>query len=88
MVRVVGDNVNINVYPIERAKDMAKKLGLKRVAAYWINTIAQLKSRGFPIGGVGNQLPNNNHLSYALTWFFMAFGLVLLSIAYWRQGRR
>ncbi len=67
---------------------MAKKLGLKRVAAYWITAVASLKPRGFPIGGVGNQLPSNNHLSYALTWFFMAFGLVLLSIAYWWQGRR
>jgi surfeit locus 1 family protein len=67
---------------------MAQKLGLKRVVAYWITAVAPLKPRGFPIGGVGNQLPNNNHLSYALTWFFMAFGLVLLSIAYWWQGRR
>ncbi|MFL2668892.1 MAG: SURF1 family protein [Alphaproteobacteria bacterium] len=67
---------------------MAKKLGLKRVAAYWVTAVAPLKPIGFPIGGVGNQLPNNNHLSYALTWFFMAFGLLLLSIAYWWQGRR
>ena len=67
---------------------MAKKLGLKRVAAYWITAVAPLKPRGFPIGGVGNQLPNNNHLSYALTWFFMAFGLVLFSIAHWWEGRR
>ena len=67
---------------------MAKAFGLKRVAAYWITAIAPLKPRGFPIGGVGNQLPSNNHLSYALTWFFIAFGLVLLSIAYWWQGRR
>jgi len=67
---------------------IAKKLGLKRVAAYWITAIEPLKPQGFPIAGVGNQLPNNNHLSYALTWFFMAFGLVLLSITYWWQGRR
>ena len=67
---------------------MAKKLSLKRVAAFWLTAVAPLKSSRFPIGGVVNPLPNNNHLSYALTWFFMAFGLLLLSIAYWWQGRR
>lgn len=67
---------------------MAKKLGLKRVAAYWVTAGAPRKPRGFPIGGIGNQLPQNNHLGYALTWYCMAFGLLLLSISYWWQGRR
>ena len=31
MVRVVGENVNVNVYPINKAKDMAKQLGLDLV---------------------------------------------------------
>ena len=31
MVRVVGENVNVNVYPINKARDMAKQLGLDLV---------------------------------------------------------
>jgi len=31
MVRVVGDNVNVNIYPINTAINMAKKLGLDLV---------------------------------------------------------
>ena len=31
MVRVVGDNVNVNIYPIDTAINMAKKLGLDLV---------------------------------------------------------
>ena len=67
---------------------MAKKLGLKRVAAYRVTADATLKFQGFPIGGSGAKLPPNNHLGYALTWYGMAFGLLVLSIAYWWQGRR
>ena len=74
-------------FRIEPTK-MAKKLGLKRVAAYWVTADAPMKPRSFPIGGVENQLPHNNHLGYALTWYSMAFALLLLSIAYWWQGRR
>ena len=31
MVRVVGENVDVNVYPINKAKDMARNLGLDLV---------------------------------------------------------
>ena len=31
MVRVVGENVNVNVYTINKAKDMARQLGLDLV---------------------------------------------------------
>jgi surfeit locus 1 family protein len=67
---------------------MAKRLGLKRVAAYWVTADTTLKPKRFPIGVGGTHLPHNNHLGYALTWYGMALGLLLLSIAYWRQERR
>ena len=31
MVRVVGENVDVNIYPINKAKDMARQLGLDLV---------------------------------------------------------
>ena len=31
MVRVVGDNVNVNIYPTNKAINMAKQLGLDLV---------------------------------------------------------
>ena len=31
MVRVVGDNVDVNIYPINKAKEMARQQGLDLV---------------------------------------------------------
>ena len=31
MVRLVGDNVNVNIYPLHKAKEMAQQLGLDLV---------------------------------------------------------
>ena len=67
---------------------MAKKLKLKAVAGYWIS-INKVNGKGrYPIGGVGIEVPSNNHLQYALTWYGMALGLIILSIVYWRQRRQ
>jgi len=68
--------------------EIAKKLKLKIVAGYWISINKVKGNSSYPIGGVGRDLPVNNHLQYALTWYGMAFGLVILSIVYWRQRRR
>ena len=72
------------IEPIE----MAKKLKLKAVTGYWISINKVKGKSSYPIGGVGIELPINNHLQYALTWYGMALGLIILSIVYWRQRRR
>ena len=67
---------------------IANKLHLKNVPSYWISINKKKKSNKFPIGGVGTKMPINNHLQYVWTWFGLAFGLLILSIVYWRQRYR
>ncbi len=67
---------------------MAEKLNLKHVSSYWVVADASSNPGGFPIGGGGIRMPTNNHMQYVVTWYGMALGLLVLSLVYWRQGRR
>lgn len=53
-------------------------LGLPEVAPYFID--ADRAGEGQPIGGLTVIAFRNHHLSYALTWFAMAGGLVVLTV--------
>ncbi|WP_374302663.1 SURF1 family protein [Paracoccus sp. (in: a-proteobacteria)] len=56
---------------------IATTLGLPEVAPYFID--ADRTGEGQPTGGLTVIAFRNNHLSYALTWFAMAGGLVVLT---------
>ncbi|MDQ1900312.1 SURF1 family protein [Paracoccus sp. WLY502] len=57
---------------------IAASLDLPEVAPYFID--ADRAGEGQPIGGLTVIAFRNHHLSYALTWFVMAGGLVVLTI--------
>lgn len=57
---------------------IAASLGLPQVAPYFID--ADRAGEGQPIGGLTVIAFRNHHLSYALTWFAMAGGLVVLTV--------
>nr|WP_237168603.1 SURF1 family protein [Paracoccus shandongensis] len=56
---------------------IAASLGLPQVAPYFID--ADRTGEHQPIGGLTVVAFRNHHLSYALTWFAMAGGLVVLT---------
>ena len=56
---------------------IAATLGLPDVAPYFID--ADRAGEGQPVGGLTVIAFRNHHLSYALTWFAMAGGLVVLT---------
>ena len=57
---------------------IAATLGLSAVAPYFID--ADRAGEGQPVGGLTVVAFRNSHLSYALTWFAMAGGLVVLTV--------
>lgn len=58
---------------------MAQKLGLNQdnIAPYFIDADKTPNIGGIPIGGRTVVNFNNNHLSYAITWFSLAAGMIL-----------
>lgn len=67
---------------------VAAALGLDRVAPFSVDADASAIPGGLPQGGETVLSLPNNHLSYALTWFGLGGGLVLVYLAYaWRMTR-
>lgn len=54
---------------------IAAARGIADVAPFFIDADASLNARGQPIGGLTVVQFPNNHLTYALTWFCLAFML-------------
>lgn len=67
---------------------MADHLNLSGVAPYWVEAGDAPNTGGFPIGGGGIEMPPNNHLQYAVTWYGLAAVLAVMSVVYWRRTRR
>lgn len=61
---------------------IAKARGLSEVAPYFIdaNTAPSIKNTPTPISGLTVITFPNNHLTYAVTWFALAGGILLTSI--------
>jgi surfeit locus 1 family protein len=57
-------------------KAMAKRLGLAEPQSWWVDEARGPDPKQPPIGGQGGEMPANNHLQYALTWYGIAAGLV------------
>jgi surfeit locus 1 family protein len=66
---------------------IAAASGLRRAAPYFIDANASPNPGGYPVGGLTVIRFPNNHLVYALTWFSMAGGVLLLTGAAVRQER-
>ncbi|WP_342634227.1 SURF1 family protein [Lichenihabitans psoromatis] len=64
---------------------IAQAFGLDRVAPFTIDQDASAIPGGLPQGGETVLSLPNDHLSYALTWFGLAFGLLLVyAVFVWR----
>jgi surfeit locus 1 family protein len=67
---------------------MAGADGLDNVAPFYIEADATPNPGGWPLGkAAATELPNN-HLQYAITWFSLAAGMVVVYIVSQIQGRR
>ena len=67
---------------------MARQSGLRLVAPVIVEADAKPNPGGWPKGGQTIVHFRNEHLQYAITWFALAAGLVLVYLAYHRvQGR-
>ena len=63
---------------------MAAHDGLVNVRPYFIEAGPAANPGGYPIGGQSRiELPNN-HLSYAITWYSLAFALLVIYLIYHR----
>lgn len=67
---------------------MAKANGLDDVAPFYIDADATPNPGGWPQGGVTPLELPNNHLQYAITWFALAAGMLVIYIVSLRQDQR
>lgn len=66
--------------------EMAAKAGVTDVPPYYIDALRNTDSRmELPIGADPQIGLRNEHLQYALTWFFMAIGLIVVYVV-WHRG--
>lgn len=67
---------------------MGLRLSLSAVAPFWV--VAQGTRRGdsFPIPDGSVAMPTNNHLQYAIIWYGLAFGALVIAGLYWRREKR
>ncbi|WP_026501162.1 SURF1 family protein [Bartonella clarridgeiae] len=70
-----------NLWHTRELPAMAKKLGLSPVAPYFIDARSQIDpQKNLPIAGLTVIQFNNNHLTYAITWFILAAGILSASL--------
>ena len=65
---------------------LARHHNLPGLAPYWISAGPAANPGGYPKGGQGVQMPPNNHLQYAGTWYGLALVLAVCAFVYWRRG--
>ena len=65
---------------------MAEHQGLSPVAPYFVD--AQAAGSELPVGGLTVIQFRNNHRVYAITWFALAFGMLLAAWLVLRDSRR
>ena len=84
-----ADDPGRNMYFTRDPVEIARHLGLKDAAPFTVDADAAPNPGGWPRGGATVLDIPNNHLSYAMTWFGLAFGLfgVFVTIAWKRLAR-
>ncbi|HEU0118367.1 MAG TPA: SURF1 family protein [Alphaproteobacteria bacterium] len=73
----VSDPVKNDWYGVDLSA-MAKVAGVKEFMPYILAADTKPNPGGLPIGGQTRVTLPNNHLSYAITWFGLAFALVVI----------
>ena len=70
---------------------MAARLGLAGVAPYWVVALGEAGAKrvagAYPIADTSVSMPSNNHLHYAITWFGLSLGALVVAGFYWRRER-
>ena len=80
------DNPALGLYYTAAPDVIAKQLGLAPAAPFILEANASPVPGGWPKGGTGAIALPNNHLAYALTWFSLAFVLlVCFAVFAWQQ---
>jgi surfeit locus 1 family protein len=74
----VADNPAGRQFFTLNAPKIAVALGLHDVAPFVLVAMGPPPSQGYPDPAQHLPRPPNNHLSYAITWYGLAFGLVLV----------
>ena len=64
---------------------MAEVNDLSQVAPFWIIADRETSRKVGYVDSV--EMPPNNHLQYAITWFALAIALTVLTIVYWHRTR-
>lgn len=82
------NNPQADIWYTRQLPAMAAKLGIGEVAPYFIDADKTPNIGGFPIGGLTVVTFRNNHLSYAITWFTLATGVLAASIFLFVTERR
>lgn len=84
---VLRDNVPAeNRWYSRDVQAMAERQGLSPVAPYFVDV--QATGSELPVGGLTVIQFRNNHLVYAITWFALAFGMLLAAWLVLRDSRR
>jgi len=65
---------------------MAQGLGWDRVASFYIDLEALVPPSGIPKPGPLQMHLPDDHMRYAIIWFWLA-GLLLIAFAVWLRGR-
>ncbi|WP_078719354.1 MULTISPECIES: SURF1 family protein [unclassified Bartonella] len=75
------NNPDQNLWHTRELPAMAKKLGLSPVSPYFIDARSQIDpQKSLPITGLTVVQFKNNHLTYAITWFILAAGILSASL--------
>ena len=64
---------------------MGAAIGLPRVAPFIVVALGQLPPEMFPDPARRMPRPNNDHLSYAITWFSLAAVLIVIFVLFARK---
>jgi surfeit locus 1 family protein len=81
-----ADEPDKNLYFTSDPAAIAAHFGLSQTAPFVVDADATPVPGGWPQGGTTEIDIPNNHLDYALTWFGLAIGLLVVSVA-WLRAR-
>jgi len=80
------DNVAARQFFTLNAPAIGAALGLPRVAPFVLVALGPPPSEGYPEPAHHLPRPPNNHLSYAITWYGLAVGLVVIFVLWARRA--
>ena len=66
--------------------DFALARDLKGVLPFWVDAL-EVPAGSLLIANVTPQLPPNNHLQYAITWYAFAFTSALIALLFWIKNK-